>query len=133
MTLQYFAWNIFVFSPKHHRLALKVHVLWCKTGIYSWNLSEKVSLMYEDSFPISLLCNLKYTSLYFIYNSVKSSCKWLIPFRDSFQIPFLKLIPGALFRSVNFKIPKRFLCRLPVFPDYLSVSCYCRLNKERSD
>ena len=36
---------------------------------------------------------------------------------------FLLLIPGLLGRSVNFKIPKRFLCRRPVFPNYLSFSC----------
>ena len=43
---------------------------------------------------------------------------------DPFQsLPcLLKLIPGVLGRSVNFTIPKRFLCRRPVFPDYLSVS-----------
>ena len=32
-------------------------------------------------FLILLLCNLKYISLYFIYNSMKGSCKYLIPFR----------------------------------------------------
>ena len=36
---------------------------------------------------------------------------------------FFKLILGALGRSVNFEIPNRLLCRRPVFPDYLSVSC----------
>ena len=35
---------------------------------------------------------------------------------------FLKLILGVLGRLVNFKIPKRFLCRWLKFPDYLSVS-----------
>ena len=27
--------------PKLERPALKMHVLWCRTGIYGWNLSEK--------------------------------------------------------------------------------------------
>ena len=45
------------------RPALKVHILWCKTGIHSWNLAEKVYLIYEDSFPIPLLCNFKYILL----------------------------------------------------------------------
>ena len=36
---------------------------------------------------------------------------------------FLILIPGVLDPSVNFRIPKRFLCRRPVFPDDISVSC----------
>ena len=61
--------------------ALKVHLFWCKTGIYSWNLSEKVFLMYEDSFPIPIFCNLKYISLNFIDNSMKCSWKQLIILR----------------------------------------------------
>ena len=48
--------------PKFQRPTLNVHVLLCKTGIYSWILSEKVSLMYENSFSIPVLCNLKYIS-----------------------------------------------------------------------
>ena len=32
-------------------------------------------------------------------------------------------IPSVFGRSINFKIPKRFLCRRLLFPDYLSVSC----------
>ena len=59
---------------KLQRPAFKVHVLWCKTDIYSWNFSEKVSLMYEDLFPILLLCNLKYINLYFILNII-----WEVP------------------------------------------------------
>ena len=42
-------------------LALKVQVLWCKIGIYSWNISEKVYLMYEDSFPSHLYQPLFYS------------------------------------------------------------------------
>ena len=113
--------------PNLQRPALEVHVLWWKTDIYSWNLSEKVSLMYENSFLIPLLCNLKHSSLYFIHNSIKSS--------DPLQSSpcFLKLIPGVLGRSVNFKKPKGFLCRRPVFPDYLSVSCdYDLTDKKKS-
>ena len=75
MTFQYFGWDIFIFYPKLQRPALKADVLWCKTGIYSWNLSEKLSLLYEDSSPVPHLCNLKYVSLNFIHNSMKSSCK----------------------------------------------------------
>ena len=90
--------------------ALKVHLLWCRTLIYRWKLSEKVSLMFEDSFPIPLLCNLMYISLYLSITAWKASAI------------FLKLILGVLARSVNFEIPKRFLCRWPVFPVNLSVS-----------
>ena len=63
MMFQYFAWNrthqllhLYILS-KLKRTALKVHVLWCKTDIYSWNYSEKVSLMDEDSFSIPHLGN----------------------------------------------------------------------------
>ena len=53
-----------------------------KPAFYSWNLCEKVSLMYENSNPIPLLCKLKYITLYFIHNNMESSRKWLIPYRD---------------------------------------------------
>ena len=66
--------------PNFQRPVLKVHVLWC-TGIYSRNLSEKVSLMYEDSFPIPLLCNLMYISLYFIHTSMKTPASSWSSFR----------------------------------------------------
>ena len=70
-------------------------LLSCKTSIYSWNLFEKILLMYEDWFSIPLLCNLKYINISFIYNSLKSSCKPC----------FLKTIPDVLGCSINFKIP----------------------------
>ena len=71
--------------------------------------------MYEDSFPVPRLCNLKYVSPYFIQNRMQVA--------DPLQsLPcFVKLIPGIFGRLVNFKISKRFLCRRPVFPDYLSI------------
>ena len=34
--------------PKCRGPALKLHVRWCKTGIYSWNLSKKVCLCYTE-------------------------------------------------------------------------------------
>ena len=33
------------------------------------------------------------------------------------------MISDALGHSPNFKIACRFLCRRPVFPDYLAISC----------
>ena len=65
--------SLYIF-PKLQRPALKVHIL-CKTSIYSWSISEKVSLMHENSFPIHFLCNLKYMSLYFTSDSMKTSGK----------------------------------------------------------
>ena len=79
MKVQYFGWKLahqvhhLHILPKLERSFLKVHVLLRKAGIYSWNLSEKVLLMYEHSFSIPFLCNLKYINLK--YNSMKSSCK----------------------------------------------------------
>ena len=76
IAFHYFDWNILTFCTNFKRpSALKEHTLWCKSGIYCWNLSEKVYLMYGNSFPILLLWNLKYISLYFTHNSVKSSCQ----------------------------------------------------------
>ena len=109
MTFQYFGLNIYF--AKLQRPALKVHVTWCKTSIYSWNLSQNLSLMYEDSFPIPLLCNVKYISLYLIHNSMiwsPSELPW-----------FLKLIPGVFGRLEHFQIPKRFLSRRANFPNHL--------------
>ena len=76
IAFHYFDWNILTFWTNFKRpSALKEHTLWCKSGIYCWNLSEKVCLMYGNSFPILLPWNLKYISLYFTHNSVKSSCQ----------------------------------------------------------
>ena len=90
VNLHLFLYDVSIFWLEHLYIlsklqipALKLHVLWCRTLIYRWKLSEKVSLMFEDSFPIPLLCNLKYTSLYFIHNSMKSSYKYLTPFSAS--------------------------------------------------
>ena len=91
---------------------LKVHILWCKTGIYSWNFPEKVFSMYEDSLQSEV-----YQPL-FIHNSIKSSWKWLIP--SNLPI-FLKVIPAVLGLLVS--LSKRSPYRRPVFADCLSVSC----------
>ena len=145
---------------KIQRPALKVNVLWCKTGIHSWNFSEKVTAQkmkfsIKDSFSKcdqirrklriwshllkkSLMENLIFcaggildvwrftsnsTSLQFeVYQTIFCPL-WhekLLKVAYSLQnLPCsLKLIPGVLDRSVCFKIPKIFLCRRPLFPDY---------------
>ena len=50
--------------PRSQTPVLKVRVLWCKTSIYCWNLSETLSSIYEDLLPIPLFCNLKYISTF---------------------------------------------------------------------
>ena len=74
--------HIYILS-KLQRSALNVLALWCKLAFIADIFLKMCSWMYEDSFPILLLCNLMYISLCFIHNSMKSSLKWLIPFRAS--------------------------------------------------
>ena len=50
---------------------LEMHLLWCRTGICSWNGSVEGSLMLDDPFSVSFLCTLEYISLYFIQNSMQ--------------------------------------------------------------
>ena len=57
VNLSFFLHDVSIFWwERLPRPVLKVHVFWCKTGVYGWNLSEKVFLMYRDSFPIPLVC-----------------------------------------------------------------------------
>ena len=42
---------------KLERLALEMHILYCRTDICSWNLPVEVSLMLDDSFSVPFLCN----------------------------------------------------------------------------
>ena len=54
---------------------------WCRTDIWNWKLSVKVSLMLVNSFPAPRNCKLEQVSIYFIQSSMKTACNWLIPFR----------------------------------------------------
>ena len=76
---------------KLERLTLKIHILCCKTDICSWKLSAKVSLMLDNPVPIPFLYKLKHTNVYFIQKSIKITCRYLIPFRESHV--FLKWSP----------------------------------------
>ena len=85
--------------PKLQRSALKDHVLCRKTFIYSWNSSEKLSLMYEDSFPFPFLCNLKYirVSILSIIAWKATESSWS-PYSLFLDTPcFLKLCFQAIF------------------------------------
>ena len=112
--------------PKPQRPALKVHVLWCKAGIYSWNLSIKYPWYTKIHFQFQFI------AIWSISTSTLSTTAWKAPASSLFPselVMFLKIagfwITGVLGRSVNFKIPNGFVCRRPVFPDYLSISCDC--------
>ena len=63
--------------------ALEMQLLWCRTGICSWNVSIEGSFMLDDPFSVSFLCILEYISLYFIQNSMQVTPKWLISFSAS--------------------------------------------------
>ena len=131
LTFQSLGLSIFIFRLKLPRQALKVHLRLCKTDIYIWHPSESISLINEDLFPFLLLCNLKYISLYFIHDSMKSFCKWSIPFRI---LPcFLQLISFVLGRLVKFNIAKTFLCRRPVFPDLSATYDYAGIKSKTNE
>ena len=78
---EYFGWSVFIFCSNFRDQPLMSTLFVAKLVLISGIFLNKVSLMYEDSFPIPLLRILKYTSLSFIQNSMKSSWKELIPFR----------------------------------------------------
>ena len=69
---------------------------------------------------------LHFFAIWSISTSTLSIIAWKAPassWSPSEPATFLKIDPGVLGRSVNFKIPKRFLCRRPVVLDDLSLSC----------
>ena len=64
---------LFLYSPrtclKLEWPVLEMHNLWCRTAIFSWNISV------EGSILVQLLCNLKHISLYFIEYSFQITFK----------------------------------------------------------
>ena len=122
IAFQYFGWKIFT-SCKNIR-ELEASLESACILVQNWHL-------WLESFWKSILGTRKIisnsTSLQFeVYQPLFNpySHEKLLQLADPLQsLPyFLILIPGVWGRSVNFKIPKRFLCRRSVFPDYLSVS-----------
>ena len=92
---------------------LHIHVIWYKTGIYIRDFSEKsIADVWRFIANSTFLQFGVYQPLFYPKQHEK-----LLQVADPLQsLPcFLKLIPSVLGRSVNFKIPKRFLCRRPVF------------------
>ena len=103
---QYFGWNYFIFYifSRLQRPASKVYILWCKTGINSWNLFEKVYFLHEDSF----LHFIHFFAMWSISAFILSVIAWKAPassWSRSKLVIYLKMIPGVSGRSVNFKIP----------------------------
>ena len=107
---------------KRERTAVKVHKLWCKACIHSWNLSENVCLMCEDSFPIPLLCNLKYISLYLAIREQKAPASSWFP---SELAMFLKIDPqcfGQFGTKKDFYVDG--LCLQTIFPFLVTMASY---------
>ena len=97
--------SIYFSQPSYEleKAGLKMHILWCRTGIRSCKLSAKVSLMLNYPFPDpSCLWKFNHISVCFIQISTKISYKQVIPFRESYD--FFEVIPGVLGNSVNFNI-----------------------------
>ena len=121
VNLSFFLHDVSIFWLEHlyilHKLqrpAWKVRVLWCKTGIYSLNLSEKVCLMCEDSFSMPLLCNLKYkASILSIIARKAPASSW----SPSELFLCLKIDPQCFGPFGKFQDTEEILCT-----DYLSVS-----------
>ena len=105
---------------------LEMHLIWCRTGICSWNLSVEGFFDLDDPLWVSFFCNLKYISLCFIQNSIQVTSKWLIPLSTRHII--LKWSPVFLGRSLNSNITYKFLSGLPVFRDYLLLTTMCLMT-----
>ena len=103
---------------------LKMHILWCRTDICSCKLSEKVSLMLDNPFPVPSLCKLNHISICFIQISMKVTCKQLIPFRESHVFSFYKWSRcfgplGKFQHSIEISIKTAHISRLSISSDYV--------------
>ena len=77
--------------PKLQRPGLKVHVFWCKTDIYSWNLSERVSLC-----CMKIYFQFRFLAIWSISASILSIIAWKAPkstLSPSELAMFLKIDP----------------------------------------
>ena len=90
MLFQHFDWDmthqvLFLYILSSHHMNLrdqlwKMLIIWCRTDIIcSCKVSAKVSLMLDNPFPVSSLCNLNHISLCFIQISIKSPANCLFP------------------------------------------------------
>ena len=79
MMFQYFCWSltqwyfIFIFCPDLRDQSWSYKYFGAEHVCIVW-ISQKVFLMYKDSFSIPLLSSLKHISPYFIHNSMEGSC-----------------------------------------------------------
>ena len=64
---QYFGWNIFIFCPNFRNQPWRCRYFHAKLEFIAGIFLKKY-----DSFPIPLLCIMKYINLYFIHNNMKS-------------------------------------------------------------
>ena len=95
------SWNNLQFFPNFR--TLKVHVLWCETGIYCWNGSEKVLWCMKINFQFHFF------AIASISASISSIIAWEAP-ASSWSPSELSMFwfPVLFCRSVIFNIPKRY-------------------------
>ena len=79
--------------PKLQRAALKVHILWCKTGIHSWDLSEKYAWCLTIHFQFHFF------TIWSISASILSIITW--------KAPATRWLPSELAMFLKFD-PRRF-------------------------
>ena len=97
-----------------------------KRGQFLYRLFSPMEIFLAFAFYLNVKC-IEYTFRIYIPLHIQKHCfiHFFCLFLKSpkaFNVSLIKLIPGVLGRSVNFKITYAFLCRRPVFSDNISVS-----------
>ena len=97
-----------------------------KRGQFLYRLFSPMEIFLAFAFYLNVKC-IEYTFRIYIPLHIQKYCfiHFFCLFLKSpkaFNVSLIKLIPGVLGRSVNFKITYAFLCRRPVFSDNISVS-----------
>ena len=100
------------------RRALKMHILWCRTGICSCKLSAKICLILNNPFPDPSLCKLNHISVCFNQISTKIICKQLIPFMFFWSDPWCFGPLSKFQHKTEISIKMDRVSRLSIFCDY---------------
>ena len=111
---------IFYIFSRLQRPALKVYIRLCKTGIYSWNLSENVYFLHEDSF----LHFIHFFAMWSISAFMLSVIAWKAPassWSPSKLVMLFKNYPRCFGPFGKFQNTVEISSRRPLFSDYLFV------------
>ena len=124
IAFQYFGWKIF-------RSCLNFRGQSWKCAYFGAKLAF-ITRIFLKNYPWYMKVHFQFYvfAIWSIPASILPIIAWKAPansWSPSELAMFLILIPSVLGRSVNFKIPKRFLFRLPVFPDnsifLITIAC----------